>query len=37
MELLLGVFMISMIGIFMTLGAYDTKQRTEKENEIDSK
>lgn len=36
MELLIAVFIVGMIGMFMTLGAYDTKER-EKKNEIDTK
>lgn len=33
MELLVGVFIVSMFGMFMTLGAYDTQKREEKERE----
>lgn len=33
MWLLLGVFFVSMLGSFMTLGAYDTEEREKKENE----
>lgn len=33
MELLVVVFIVGMVGMFMTLGAYDTKKREEMEKE----
>jgi hypothetical protein len=37
MALLLVVVIVSMFGMFMTLGAYDTQEREKKEHEISTK